>query len=280
MINLVHRHVPQPPEMPETDIKISMRWAYETRVPVDRPMIYQAGVTVWQLTSGGVVIDSAQGCLTYHAPCLLVLGSGKRSHRFFKDSTLFSIGCLARNRQGALFQLPLVTEIPAALGLGAAIKRARQSYQAWRESDGGRLSEILFHAAVTEWGAKLAKTLCAVLEDPFAPRVSHPGMLRALEWLENGPTDHRVNESEAAHMAGMSVSQFKRRMKQELGQTFHERMEQMREEACLSALLNGSKSIKEIAIELGFRVPSNFIRWFRKNHRQTPAEFRRDHLLR
>jgi AraC family transcriptional activator of pobA len=39
-------------------------------------------------------------------------------------------------------------------------------------------------------------------------------------------------------------------------------------------LIHSSSTIKEIAYDLGFDEPTNFIKYFRKHNRSTPVEFR------
>jgi len=43
-------------------------------------------------------------------------------------------------------------------------------------------------------------------------------------------------------------------------------------------LVYGNKSIKEIAFQLGFEEPTNFIKYFRKHIDKTPMEFREKYL--
>jgi len=83
----------------------------------------------------------------------------------------------------------------------------------------------------------------------------------------------------AARLLGISLRQLERQCQRELGCTptewFHcERM------AAAVRLLAGRKSVKEVALQLGYTLPANFSRDFKRHHGRPPRAFApRPHLL-
>ncbi len=82
--------------------------------------------------------------------------------------------------------------------------------------------------------------------------------------------------AEAADMAGMSRSTLFRHLSEE-GVSYKELVEEVRYRAACEFLKNPRLTLKDIAYLLGYSVPSNFIRAFRKLAGTTPNEFRREH---
>lgn len=83
--------------------------------------------------------------------------------------------------------------------------------------------------------------------------------------------------SEAADMVGVSRSTLFRRLEDE-GVTYKGLVEDVRYQAAREFLANPRMSLKDIAYLLGYSVPNNFIRAFRKLAGITPNTFRRELL--
>jgi AraC-like DNA-binding protein len=73
---------------------------------------------------------------------------------------------------------------------------------------------------------------------------------------------------------GLSQSQLNRLFLRERGQTVRQCHQHQRLEYAHTLLMRHDLSLKEVAMELGFKHQSNFTAWFRKLHRMTPSEFR------
>lgn len=79
---------------------------------------------------------------------------------------------------------------------------------------------------------------------------------------------------EAAEMAGVSRATLFRHLAEE-GVTYSQLVEEIRYRAAEEFLGNPKISVKDVAYLLGYSVPNNFIRAFRKIAGMTPTEFRR-----
>jgi AraC-like DNA-binding protein len=96
---------------------------------------------------------------------------------------------------------------------------------------------------------------------------------------------HRLIESHAGHarlpslqtaseMTGLSVRTLKRRLF-DSGVTYRELLDRIRFHQACAMLMDSRMSVKEIALELRYANPSNFIRAFHRIAGTTPTEFRR-----
>ena len=101
---------------------------------------------------------------------------------------------------------------------------------------------------------------------------------QALDAVLRHVLDHypeRVDVPELAAMAGLSVSQFDRRFKALLRMTPREYLLKVRTDAAIHALVMGTRSVAQIAVDCGFYDQSSFGKQFRKRTGMTPAEYRR-----
>jgi AraC-like DNA-binding protein len=80
--------------------------------------------------------------------------------------------------------------------------------------------------------------------------------------------------SRLAHSSGLSVRQLQRRMKQELGISPRDWMDEQRMVAARQLLIE-SDSIKRVAYELGYRHVAVFNRQFKKVYGMAPTDFLR-----
>jgi AraC-like DNA-binding protein len=79
---------------------------------------------------------------------------------------------------------------------------------------------------------------------------------------------------EYARMAGMSVSSFKRFFKQVYGNSPGQYIINRKLSIASFLLKKGTKSIQEIAYEVGFENPAHFTRMFTKKYKVSPSRFR------
>lgn len=85
------------------------------------------------------------------------------------------------------------------------------------------------------------------------------------------PSAHLV-----AEVAGTSARTLHRRLRDE-GQTYQEILDEIRFERAAELLSNSDASVKELAHELGFSGPNNFIRYFQRVAGVSPSAYRKDH---
>lgn len=115
-------------------------------------------------------------------------------------------------------------------------------------------SEYPVNEALLKTRENLSDKLCRLL----SPLVGTGGMAPSLELL--------------AHICGLNSRTLQRRLREE-GHTFAELLETIRMEKAVH-LLSTDLSIKEIAWELGYSGPNNFIRAFKRRMGPTPHAFR------
>lgn len=127
------------------------------------------------------------------------------------------------------------------------------------------LRALLLHAA--EFKLRSAP----VEGEATSPRLS-PLVLRFQDLVESTFTQRR-NVSFYCKELGVSSVALSRRVKEELG---HSIMQAVNERVAIearAALRSGHRSIKEVAIELGFQDPLYFSRFFKKQFGQSPSHY-------
>ncbi len=262
-------------------LQINLRWAYAARIPEDRSNTHTvSGITTWHLKEGAVRLLTVDGEVKVSAPGVIVLGPGKRSHHFQGGTRLSSINCQIQSAHGPYLKIPSLVQVPTSFHLGNAMEVVTDCINRHKtnptEPEQGLL-QIEMHAVIAQWGYRLTEVLCALLDNPFALPVKHPGLARALAWLNEHPRDHTIREGELAQIAGLSLSHFKRLIQAETKQSFRDVMLERKLDACNDLLLRTNLPIKHIARELGFNSASNFVRWFQHHSSQTPAAYRKRH---
>ena len=85
----------------------------------------------------------------------------------------------------------------------------------------------------------------------------------------------QLRVSDAAAMLGLSCSRFEHLFKQQTGQTFKARLQEIRLNKAKTLLADPTLRIKEVACTCGYSMTSNFIKCFKKRFRLTPSEYRR-----
>lgn len=80
---------------------------------------------------------------------------------------------------------------------------------------------------------------------------------------------------EAGEITGASQRTVKRRLFEE-GITYRELLDRIRFRAARKMLGNTNLSVRDIALELGYSGPNNFIRAFKRIAGVTPSEYRQD----
>lgn len=112
------------------------------------------------------------------------------------------------------------------------------------------------------------------IDDPVQPGQARVSDLvsRFQDLVEENFTKH-LEVAEYCDMLGVTVATLNRHVKNELGQTAKQiALERLAIEARV-ALRTGKRSIKDVAIELGFEDPLYFSRFFRKQFGAAPTQY-------
>jgi AraC-like DNA-binding protein len=117
----------------------------------------------------------------------------------------------------------------------------------------------------------------APAEPRFLPQARSPALMRVLEGLQNEPSDNRTLEA-WAHTVSMTERTLARHCRAELGMTLGQWRERMRFFRAIEALEAG-RTVKSIALDLGYATPSVFIEMFTRQSGLTPDLFRRQAIL-
>jgi len=98
---------------------------------------------------------------------------------------------------------------------------------------------------------------------------------QSLSIMDSGGWSSGVQGEDLAAHHGISLSQFKRRIRQETGIGFKAWLEKERFRRITSAFENQELQLKEIAYLFGFSSPSHFSAWFKRQTGQPPRVYRK-----
>jgi AraC-like DNA-binding protein len=101
------------------------------------------------------------------------------------------------------------------------------------------------------------------------------GVRRALAFIE-GHLEDPLSLDQVAREAGMSKFHFCRHFKADTGLTFREFLAHRRIARAAELLRDGSRSVSEVYLDVGFKDLSHFGRVFRRIIGQPPSRYRRD----
>ncbi len=99
-------------------------------------------------------------------------------------------------------------------------------------------------------------------------------LLKAVKRVEQHPLSSPFAESALADTIGLSVSQLNRLFKRQFGVSSHGYYERRRREYAVAALRGSSRTVKEVAYELGFSSLPHFSAWARRQLGEAPRRFR------
>jgi AraC family transcriptional regulator len=135
---------------------------------------------------------------------------------------------------------------------------------------GGRLYAESIGAAVA------ARLLCR--QNNLQPETTIPGgelpkwRLRTVREYVDANLDRDLSLAELARVAGFSVSHFKPLFKRAVGVPVHRYVVEQRVERARTLLLQGGRSMADIALEAGFTHQSHMARWVRRVLGISPSE--------
>lgn len=99
-------------------------------------------------------------------------------------------------------------------------------------------------------------------------------LLRAVQIVERHNLAKPFAERALAEQVGLSVSQLNRLFSHQFGVSSHSYYERRRKEYATAALMGSSRTVKEIAYELGFSSLPHFSAWAKRRLGRGPREFR------
>jgi AraC-like DNA-binding protein len=102
-----------------------------------------------------------------------------------------------------------------------------------------------------------------------------PTANQALALLDGGGWKSGLRGEDLATHAGISLSQFKRRIQHETHLPFKTWLEKERLQRVNRSFEDSSLQLKEIAYQFGFSSPSHFSAWFRHQTGHSPREYRK-----
>ena len=136
---------------------------------------------------------------------------------------------------------------------------------------------VLLHAGRS--GLIPSESVAAILAAADTPlgrcdEARHPKVTLALKMIEAEATRHRPRLKPIAAAVGLSSWHLSRLVKSEIGRTLRDYVREVRVERAMALLEVPSKSVKEVAFELGYD-PRTFARDFRRQRGQSPSQWRR-----
>jgi AraC-like DNA-binding protein len=270
-------------------LKTNLAWIYEGEIsgPNRRGNWHPDHMAAWLVKRGSVTLRQEGKITTAGAGEWMVPWPGYRYQEFSDDAVILSVRFQAAWPDGKpLFERGLSVKFPAARFPRLEIV-ARQLLEAARPvipGDPVQLStasipfdNFLEVKAVTlRWLSEIYNTLCALGLRPSRLGICDERIVSALQRLDRLALSQKLVEGRLASEFGLSVSQFARLFRQELGETPKHYFDQRRLYYCRQMLAGTAVPIKEIAYNLGFTRLSDFSTWFRKHYRISPRLFREE----
>ena len=131
-----------------------------------------------------------------------------------------------------------------------------------------KLTEVLFIHVVRVWHEQ------DHAETGFMNAISDPGLVRGLQAI-HGAVEHKWSVADLARESGMSRTVFADRFRETTGLTPIQYLTHWRMQKAKRLLIDGSESVEEVAIVVGYDSPAAFSRVFKKTTGEGPGSFRR-----
>jgi AraC family transcriptional regulator len=220
-------------------------------------------------------------------------GQAHRGLQSTGDLSVVPAGVTARWTMGAAADALLLRLAPAlvedvAEGLGLSRSRAallpalvvrdphvvHLSHVLKAERDSGYASGRVFIESIGV--AVAARLLCRQANTPLQSEMRSRELplwrLRAVREYIDAHLDKDLSLAELARVAGFSVSHFKPLFRRAVGVPVHRYVVEQRVERARRLILQGQRSMADIALEAGFTHQSHMARWVRRVLGITPAE--------
>jgi AraC-like DNA-binding protein len=252
-----------------------------------------SGGTAWCVAQGWARVTDDTGVrVRATAGQWLMARPGVRIQEFSPQARLLSINFRAAFHTGEhLFQegLSLVLEgadHPQLERCGRRLERvAKRLFGSGRSglSMGNRVvldlgDYLALQDALMKWVSAWSHALIASGLKPTTASTSDPRVGLALSFVQEHVQDPDLDAARVAGSVGLSFSQLNRLFLREREETLGHCIQRIRLERANHLLMRTGFSIKEVALQLGFRHQSHFTAWFRKQAGRTPTDFRADPL--
>ncbi|HRE79488.1 MAG TPA: helix-turn-helix transcriptional regulator [Opitutaceae bacterium] len=263
-------------------------WAYDGAVSPEgrRGQMHSEHLTAWLIRQGSVKVT--QNGHTYRAGKgeWLFPPAGDRWQSFSDNARILSLRFRATWPTGEdLFRNALDHALPedrypellrAAVPLVKFVQTTFPDY-------GNHLmqapADLQQHVELQSLFSRWLQTVVATLTNegllPSRMGTMDPRLLTAVRALDAAPINVRIPETKLAAFAGLSVSQLNRLFQRQFGVTSLGYSVRRRSQHAHALLEATSRSVKEIAFELGFSSLPHFSAWFRRYHGVSPRALRR-----
>lgn len=262
-------------------------WIYDGPVnPTGRSGQREAPhLTAWLLRAGEVELRVRNIKLRARAGAWLFPPAGKVWRRFSEDARILSVRYRASWPSGEeLFSDGLGVSLPARDY--PELERTAKPLASFVKKQFPNPDVNLLNAPATlETHLRLQKLFAAWL-DASVSALSRAGLvparmghidarlLRAVQLIERHNLATPFAERALADRIGLSVSQLNRLFHHQFGVSSHGYYERRRREYAIAALRGSSRTVKEVAYELGFSSLPHFSAWARRKLGEAPRGFR------
>jgi AraC-like DNA-binding protein len=267
-------------------LRIDLSWAYEGPVSPEfqEETSPHFGQSIFLIRKGGVVVTTPEGRVKGGEGDWVFPVQGRRHQKFLPDTRVLSVHLDFQWPGGHPF-----------FSWDPALVVSSGSHPLWEVRAEVLVRFIETRFGQVRWGLRTREAdiltwrqlqrhffdwfdlvLCDLIEDGHRPprliRLD-PRLQAGLELLKNQAFTVSFREQDIAAYAGLSVSQWNRLFRKELGITPREFYDQRRLESALDRIRAGGP-FKEIAFDLGFCSLAHFSGWFHRKTGLTPTEFR------
>lgn len=269
--------------------QVAFLFAYDGEVSSFGPGLkHHLAATAWLVRTGWAQVTMREDGQVVRAEPgeWLMVRPGLRVQEFAPDTHMLSVNFLASLDMGDPFfreGLSLVLSAkkhPALERQGLRLLRvARLVLQAdprrVRSQETLSIKEYLrLQSALLDWVRVWSDALESAGLRQHRSNIRDPRAVQALEGMRKHVGDPDYDPHTLAATVGLSPSQLNRIFLRELGKTVRQLHQEQRIEYARTLLMREDLSLKEVAMELGFKHQSNFTTWFRKLHHLTPTEYR------
>jgi AraC-like DNA-binding protein len=129
-------------------------------------------------------------------------------------------------------------------------------------------------AGFADWLREFLRLTRSAGWEPVFAATEHSTVAHSLTVMSNGGWRNGFKGQDLADHFGISLSQFKRRFREETGLPFKQWLDQERLRRVTLALEAGGEPLKGIAYDHGFSSPSHFSAWFRRRTGVSPLTYR------
>jgi AraC-like DNA-binding protein len=267
-------------------------WVYDGAVSPDgrNGLVNSNHLTAWLIRRGSVKVTIGERVFCASAGQWLFPPSGKRWQSFSDQARILSVRFHASWPTGeSLFQDGLPNPLRAGSHpelLRAALPLAHFVRQHFPGATNNLMqlpatfaSHLRLQTIFSKWMETVVNVLISEGLLPSRMGKMDQRLLAAVRMLDIYPLTARMSEVKLAARSGLSVSQLNRLFVRQFGCSSLGYFERRRYQHGLALLNNSSKTVKEVAFDLGFSSLPHFSTWFSRRHGISPSMFRRIGIL-